>query len=330
MKILWLDENQGMSKISRDYYQMRTEFAWYCASDSMHANLQNLPNIPDNSYDVAIIILPKREDYLYQLSTYSGFDLVGQLRRIAKKVGWMQEGVIKFYHNYPISIQTWFFSTLSALDFLMVHNENDRIYLQSLIPNANVFINRTLMIEDVIPIKLLVKEDKRKGVMIGGNFVGWYGGFDSYVVALEFGTKIYAPSMGRMREDEKEVEGLHHIEYKEWSNWIVALSKMKYAVQMSPSVTAGTFNLNCAYLGIPCIGNEKSDAQNLCFPDLSVDLFRGLGKAKKLAKQLKDNKSFYDHCSDAAKSNYQSIYDEKIWKKNFFNFLEQKIFSGVK
>jgi len=38
------------------------------------------------------------------------------------------------------------------------------------------------------------------------------------------------------------------------------------------TIAAGTFSLNCAYFGIPCIGNEKVDTQRLCFPELSVDV----------------------------------------------------------
>jgi len=48
------------------------------------------------------------------------------------------------------------------------------------------------------------------------------------------------------------------------------LSTFKYAVHLMPIVAAGTFSLNCAYLGIPCIGNANIDTQNICFPDLSM------------------------------------------------------------
>lgn len=330
MKILWLSENPAEGKMPRTMNQMRTDFAWFVASDGYHTNIGNLLKLSDNSYDVAIIILPKREDILYQISTYRGFDLIGQMKRVAKKIGWMQEGPIKHFHDYSMAIQTWFFATLVGMDFLMVHNENDKQYLDAYIPDSNIFINRTLMIEDAIPKKLLVDESIRKGVMLGGNFCSWYGGFDSYMVALEFGEDIIAPSMGRMKEDELNVEGLHHIEYKTWTDWMATLSAVKYAVHLMPTVAAGTFSLNASYLGIPCIGNEEIDTQRICYPDLSVDLYGGLSKAKKLAKQLKDDKEFYNYCSHKAKSFYQYLYDEEIWKKTFFNFLEQKIFSGVK
>jgi hypothetical protein len=165
--------------------------------------------------------------------------------------------------------------------------------------------------------------------MIGGNFVGWYGGFDSYMVALEFKTDIVAPSMGRMKEDEAQVEGLKHIPYKTWQEWMIALSEYKYAVHLMPTAAAGTFALNCAYLGIPCIGNEEIDTQHWCHEYLSIDV-HDLGNAKDMARKLKDDKEFYDFCSNESQRIYKEVFSEENWKKNFFNFLEQTVFSGVK
>ena len=330
MKILWLSENPAEGKISRNMPQMRTDFAWFVASDGCHTNIGNLLKLPDNSYDVAIIILPKREDILYQISAHNGFDLIGQMSRVAKKIGYMQEGPIKYFHDYSMAIQTWFFATLASMDFLMVHNEADKDYLHALIPDKNIFVNRTLMIEDALPPVGLVGPKERHEVMIGGNFVGWYGGFDSYMVALEFGTDIVAPSMGRMKEDEKQVDGIKHVPYKTWTEWMIALSVCKYAVHLMPTVAAGTFSLNCGYLGIPCIGNRAIDTQRNCFPDLSLNLYGELKTAKELARKLKNDKGFYSYCSKRAKLFYQQNYSEKIWIKNFFNFMAQNIFSDLK
>ena len=330
MKILWLSENGLEGKISRDFNQMRTEFAWFVASDGYHTNIGNLPNVPDNSYDVAIIILPKQEAILHQISVYAGFDLLGQMRRVAKKVGWMQEGPVKYFHDYSMAIQTWYFSTLVAMDFLMVHNEQDKGYLQSLISDKEIFVNRTLMIEDALPKAGLVGEKGREEVMVGGNFVGWYGGFDSYMVALEFGEeKIIAPSMGRMKPDEAQVEGIKHIPYKTWQDWMITLSVCKYGIHLMPTAAAGTFALNCSFLEIPCIGNGAIDTQRICHPDLSVDLYGGLSEAKKLAIKLKEDVDFYKQCSLETKKLYQKFYSEDVWKKNFFTFLEQTVVSGV-
>jgi hypothetical protein len=324
MKILWLSEIGLEGKVERTFPIMRTEFAWFCASDGHHTNVGKLPNIPDNSYDIAIVILPKKEEILYQLSTHNKFDLIGHMKRVAKKIGWMQEGPVKYFHDYSVAIQTWFFSTLTKMDFLMVHNENDKQYLRAHISDLDIFVNRTLMIEDSIKDvneknELYLPTD----VIIGGNFVGWYGGFDSYVVALEFGTKIVAPSMGRMPKDEYGIDGLKHLPYMSWVEWINKLAEFRYAVHLMPTAAAGTFALNCAYLGIPCIGNENIDTQHWCHEHLSVDVNCGLGNAKEIAKKLKEDNEFYGFCSSESKRMYKEMFSEEVWKKNFFDFLEK-------
>jgi hypothetical protein len=91
------------------------------------------------------------------------------------------------------------------------------------------------------------------------------------------------------------------------------LSTFKYAIHLMPTVAAGTFSLNCAYFGIPCIGNNKVDTQRLCHPDLSVDV-NDLDTARKLAIRLRDDSAFYDECSKTALENYKKHYNINIWK----------------
>ena len=80
-----------------------------------------------------------------------------------------------------------------------------------------------------------------------------------------------------------------------------------------PTIAAGTFSLNCAYFGIPCIGNEKVDTQRICHPELSVDV-DDIEKASKLALKLKYDMDFYDECSRIAKFNYSYNYNINKWK----------------
>ena len=82
-----------------------------------------------------------------------------------------------------------------------------------------------------------------------------------------------------------------------------------------PAITAGTFCLNSAFLGIPCIGYKDSDTQRMCQPDLSVDLY-DIEKARMLANKLKDDEDFYNHCSDTAIKNYEFYYNEGIFIKH--------------
>ena len=79
---------------------------------------------------------------------------------------------------------------------------------------------------------------------------------------------------------------------------------------------AGTFALNYAYLGIPCIGYKGLDTQELCHPDLTVEV-GSLGHAKELLGELKNNSYFYDKMSTLAKENYKTYYHENIFNSTF-------------
>jgi hypothetical protein len=78
-----------------------------------------------------------------------------------------------------------------------------------------------------------------------------------------------------------------------------------------PTVAAGTFSLNCAYFGIPCIGNEMVDTQRLCHPHLSVDV-NDLEMARKLAIRIRDDVDFYNECSMVSIENYEKYYAVNI------------------
>ena len=79
---------------------------------------------------------------------------------------------------------------------------------------------------------------------------------------------------------------------------------------------AGTFALNCAYLGIPCIGYKGLDTQMACHPDTTVELGNIL-KAKQIAKKLRNDEDFYLYCSKVAKENYRKLYHENKFNTTF-------------
>ena len=166
------------------------------------------------------------------------------------------------------------------------------------------------MIEDSIKN---LPQVERENVIIGGNFCSWYGGFDSYIVAQEADCPIYIPSMGRKIEGEEEMDNLNHLPYMNWVEWIKTLNKFKYGIHMMRTHAAGTFALNCAYLGIPCIGYEGLDTQEKCHPNLTVKL-GDLVDAKKKIIELKNNKDWYRECSKVAKFNYKQYYHESKFK----------------
>ena len=90
---------------------------------------------------------------------------------------------------------------------------------------------------------------------------------------------------------------------------------------MMPTVAAGTFALNCAYFGIPCIGNQDVDTQLLCHPLLSVAV-NDLEAARELAIRLKEDDKFYKECSEIARANYEACFSQKIWVNRIKKELE--------
>ena len=198
------------------------------------------------------------------------------------------------------------------MDFLFVHNEIDKKYYEGL-TGKTCKLMQCLMLEDNIS---QLPDVERSGVMIGGNFCSWYGGFDSYVVAQEFDCDITAPSMGRKIAGEDHMPSLTHLPYMDWTQWITTLNDFKYGIHLMRTHAAGTFALNCAYLGIPCIGYEGLDTQEICHPDCTIKL-GDIVKAKQIAEKLRKDEEFYLYCSNIAKENYKTHFHETKFIKKF-------------
>tara|TARA_B100002019_G_scaffold277769_1_gene277935 strand:+ start:303 stop:1256 length:954 start_codon:yes stop_codon:yes gene_type:complete len=313
MNIAWFSEMPMDAKFPRTHENMRTEFAWFVAQQATHHNILSLQKIPDNTYDLGVIIIPK------DIDRYFNFDVVNNLRRVCKKYAFMQEGPSWYFQDLPIDKSFWFYNIMVNADFVLAHNDVDRSYYEGLL-DKKCYINPTLMIEDPI---VDLPDIERKNVIIGGNLVRWYGGFNSFIVAQECNEEIYAPQMGRMEKLELEIEGLNHIPYVMWDKWIYELNKFKYAVHLNPNSIGGTFSLNCAYLGIPCIGNVNSNTQKYCYPDLSV-LPDDLSKAKQLMSDLCNDKDFYLHCSNTAKELYQEYFSEKVYLRIWDSIIKEE------
>ena len=296
MKIAFFTEGQYQGKIARDNPNMRTDLAWICSLKADHWNINQPPN---QQYDLGIVIIPKKNPQ---------FDL-NKLKQYCNKIAVMQEGPNWYWQDYPLQQQIWYYNTIQEADFMFVHNTSDKRYYEGL-TGKECKILPSLMIEDSIKN---LPQVERKDIIIGGNFCSWYGGFDSYIVAQEVDCPIYIPSMGRKIEGEEQMPNLNHLPYMNWVEWIKTLNNFKYGVHLMRTHAAGTFALNCAYLGIPCIGYEGLDTQEICHPYLTVKL-GDLATAKEKLIQLKSDKHWYDRCSVIAKEQYQKYYQENKFK----------------
>jgi hypothetical protein len=168
----------------------------------------------------------------------------------------------------------------------------------------------------MIPDGLIQRNEWGDATIIGGNFVSWYGGFDSYIVAREIGDPITAPSMGRKQSREDAIEDIHYMPYYTWREWINVLSQFNIGVHLMRTHAAGTFAMNCAFHGIPCIGYKGLDTQETLHPLTTVEV-SDLETAKYLGKKLKDDDEFYDSCMENSREMFKKFYTEEAWLENW-------------
>jgi hypothetical protein len=306
MNICFISQNGHVGKIPRDFLNCRTEFSWQIALNADHLSFDYICKNKVPTYDLAIIILPKK---LEIIDTNMVLDIC---KSIGKKVAVMQEGPAWYYQDYKYVDQVNYINFLNEMDFLLVHNKSDISYFKGIFkkPTYNL---QSLMIEDVV--KDVPRENNGMPI-IGGNFCSWYGGVDSYFVAQNFNKPIFIPSMGRKIENEDQFPSLHHLPYTMWNEWIKTLANFNVGIHLMRTHAAGTFALNCAYLGIPCIGYKGLDTQETLHPELSVNI-GDVEKANELTIKLRDDKSFYNYCSTSSKDLYQIYYTEEKWLDNW-------------
>lgn len=318
MKSAFLTEMPFEGRIGKDHNNMRTEFAWMHVLGADHFNIHSYEKI--NGYDVVFIIFPKATVKLNAVGVEmlsSGTDkditiyekpVVETLKKSNKMVCNIQEGPSWFFNEYELPTQFNFFNQLSECSILFAHNEYDANFYRGLFPESKVEVIPSLMIDPHI------SSPRENKAIIGGNFARWYGGFQSYIVASEFQCPIFVPASHCKRRGEQQVPNLTHLTWVMWNDWMKQLSSFSYAVNLMPTVAAGTFSMNCAYFGIPCIGNEKVDTQRNLFPKLSVDV-NDIATARELAARISSDIEFYEETSGyARKTLHESRYlDQRLW-----------------
>ena len=303
MNIGFFSEAGYEGKVPRNYDNMRTDVAWVCALGATHHPIPKLRSLPDNSYDVGVMILPKNRKPLLDWFPNSVLD---NYRRVCKKVTIMQESYYNYWQDSPIEEQIWYFNFITEMDLIFCHNDIDLLYYNGL-TNVRTELMQSVMITD----NILRRSEWGDGAILGGNWVWAYGGFDSYQVAQEITDDITAVTTGRMKPEEEEI--LKHVPWMLWRKWIDELSKYKYGIQLG-TASAGTFNLNCSFHGIPCIGYSNVNTQKILHPLTTVEGGE-IDTAKEIARRLKDDK-FYKLCMDTTLKRYEMHYSEDKFLEN--------------
>tara|TARA_Y100000385_G_scaffold290842_1_gene365676 strand:+ start:621 stop:1604 length:984 start_codon:yes stop_codon:yes gene_type:complete len=313
MNNCFLTEGNWEGKIPKEFEGMRNDSAWMHLLNADHHFIGNFENI--KNYDNVFIMFPKGHLSLNMVgvkldnkpsivTNLLSSDMVNILKSQNKKIHYIQEGPTWVFNDYEIIDQFNFYNLLHSVDTIFAHNKHDVKFYKGLFPNKNISTIPPIMIHH--HLKNIIPNPQEK-VMVGGNFARWYGGFQSYIVANIFEAEKWAQNSHAQREYEDHIEDLNHFPRLTWLDWMKELSTFKYAIHLMPTIAAGTFSLNCAYFGIPCIGNTKVDTQNICHPDLSVDV-DDVEKACALANRLKEDKEFYKSCSETSKIMYKKYY----------------------
>ena len=66
MKIGFFSEAQHEGKVPRNHPNARTDIAWQIALEAIHHPIPKLWQLPDNSYDIGIMIMPKQKGPLVE------------------------------------------------------------------------------------------------------------------------------------------------------------------------------------------------------------------------------------------------------------------------
>ena len=310
MKIGFFSEAGYEGKVPRNYDNMRTDVAWVCALDATHHPIPKLRSLPNNLYDVGVMILPKNRKPLLD---WFPNPVLEEYRRVCKKVTIMQESYYNYWQDSPIAEQIWYFNFITEMDLIFCHNDIDLLYYNGLTNVRTELLPSVMITDDVVR-----RSEWGDGVIIGGNWVWAYGGFDSYQVGLELTDDITAVTTGRMKPEEEQV--LKHLPWMMWGEWIKTLSQFNVGIQLG-TASAGTFNLNCSFHGIPCIGYSNVNTQKILHPLTTVEVGE-IDKAKEIANRLKDDK-FYELCMDTTLKRYESHYTEKVFVEHWNGIWEK-------
>ena len=310
MRIGFFSEAGYEGKVPRNYDNMRTDVAWVCALDATHHPIVKLRSLPDNLYDVGVMILPKNRKPLLDWFPNS---VLKEYRRVCKKVTIMQESYYNYWQDSPIAEQIWYFNFITEMDLIFCHNDIDLLYYNGLTNVRTELLPSVMITDDIVR-----RSEWGDGVVIGGNWVWAYGGFDSYQVGLELTDNITAVTTGRMKPEEEQV--LNHLPWMMWNEWIKSLSQFNVGIQLG-TASAGTFNLNCSFHGIPCIGYSNVNTQKILHPLTTVEV-GDIDNAKHIAKKLKNDK-FYKLCMETTLKRYESHYTEKSFVKHWNSIWEK-------
>ena len=95
MNIAFFTEMRFSGKVPNNHTNMRTEFAWMYALKADHYNYRE---VPSKTYDLGVVIIPKKDPYFE----------IDSIRKSCKQVAVMQEGPHWYFQDYSLDKQIWY------------------------------------------------------------------------------------------------------------------------------------------------------------------------------------------------------------------------------
>ncbi len=244
-------------------------------------------------------------------------NIVSLLQEKFDKIYIYQDGEIGWWNQVDTRLQAWWYNQLRAANGILVPNSTDIPFYKGLFPDKEIKVIRSVMTDEGLDKTKFKPQENR--TIVTGPLTREYNGFSQVLIAHNADMPIDIPPMGesRMPKDSWEMApnlGINYLNYMSWVDWMYNLSRYKIGYMMSAATASGSFALNCAYLGIPCIGDKRADTQSILFPDLAIDVFDNK-KALDLTLKLKKDLDFYIEVSNKAKRLYKKEFTkEKMLK----------------
>ena len=231
-----------------------------------------------------------------------------------------QDGEIGWWNQVDTRLQAWWYNQLRAATGILVPNSTDVSFYKGLFPDKEIKVIRSVMTDEGLDKTKFKPQENR--TIVSGPLTREYNGFSQVLIAHNTDMPIDIPPMGesRMPKDSWEMArnlGINYLQYMSWVDWMYNLSRYRIGYMMSAATASGSFALNCAYLGIPCIGDKRADTQSILFPDLAIDVFDNK-KALDLTLKLKKDLDFYIEVSNKAKR----LYKKEFTKEKMLQLLQ--------
>ena len=313
MKIDYCITEMGLEgKMPESNPNMRVLESQILAWDAEHIPIVKVLN-EEKTYDGnVVVVLPKggTDKQIIRWLVENHFNTFENIKsKFTGKIWFYQDGEAGYWNQHTVTLQIWWYNNVSQCDKILCPNETDISYYKGMFPDIPVAVMRSIMAFVPNPIE---KEEKS---IISGPLTREYNGLQQIIVAKQFGVPVFIPPMGqdRMPKDSWTTATsleINYLDYTDWITWMKNLSSYKYGINLPGVTAAASFSLNCAWWGIPCVGDIKADTQRICFPETSVK-FNDIESASKIARKLATDKEFYRHVSEEAKKKARSEFTKE-------------------